>query len=150
MLPVPFHEKHEGLARTVAAHYPSLDYDDAVQEARIALWQAESHYDPTRGSEVVFARRVIENRLRTLAVKPRLRAIDVDPSWCDVDRHSHDDLDAAVSRLPLSWQRDVDLVYGLRGSAFPVHIVAALQGVTKQAVSTRVRKALAQLKGYLQ
>ena len=145
-----FHEKHRGLARTIAAKYRHLEYEDAVQEATIALWRAGEHYDPSRGSEAAFACKVIHNALRN--TKPQRDCASHEPHeavWWDKDNHKYEDLEAALQRLPLSWQKDVDLVYGLRGPAFPLSIVATLQGTCKQAVHSRVQKATAKLKEYL-
>lgn len=47
--------EHEGLARILAkpykwcANYGSCDADDVIQEARIAIWEAESTFDPNQG-----------------------------------------------------------------------------------------------------
>jgi RNA polymerase sigma factor (sigma-70 family) len=48
-------ERHEGLIRWVAGRYrnrlpPGLEWDDLLQEGRLALLRARKHFDPARGS----------------------------------------------------------------------------------------------------
>jgi RNA polymerase sigma factor (sigma-70 family) len=56
--------KHRPLARHIASHYfiPGSEPEDVEQEALIALWEAASTYNPTKGTTFPTWARLIINR----------------------------------------------------------------------------------------
>jgi RNA polymerase sigma-70 factor (ECF subfamily) len=51
------------LAKRLLRRRPSADLEDAMQEARIAVWTQATRFDPARGDLGAFIYRVVHNRL---------------------------------------------------------------------------------------
>jgi RNA polymerase sigma-70 factor (ECF subfamily) len=126
------------------------DFDDALQDAMVGVWQAAPTYDPSRSSEATFIRMIVHHRMidrfRRNATKEKTISLDTAPDMipapmCIDDHDPH--LQAALTRLHPEDRELIELVV-IDGMT---HAEAArVTGVTASNVKSMVHRALNQLR----
>jgi RNA polymerase sigma factor (sigma-70 family) len=92
--PEALFESHLELALTIGRSFPipNSSVDESEQEARIALWQAASSFDPAKGDFAGFASIVVRNHLRNVFNSAKRRSVEITA----LDAPASDDPDAEI------------------------------------------------------
>lgn len=165
-----------GRCRTVGPAF-GLDPDDLAQDVFLKLTKWAGWYDPARVTPTTFAGMVIGSVVGWRMQPRRRRAkagfvvlqgsvpvgagetngidlaadpLGVDPSDAAAERELIERLPEAVRMLPRKEREAVRRVFGLgRRKAVKQAVIAAAEGVTREAVSARKVKALVKLRAML-
>lgn len=78
-LPETLFESHLDLALKIGRSFsiPNSSVDECEQEARIALWQAATSFDPAKGEFAGFASVVVRNHLRNAFNSAKRRGVEI-------------------------------------------------------------------------
>jgi RNA polymerase sigma factor (sigma-70 family) len=87
-------ESHLELALKIGRSFPipNAALDESEQEARIALWQAASSFDPAKGDFAGYASVVVRNHLRNVFNSAKRRSVEITA----LDATASDDPDAEI------------------------------------------------------
>lgn len=93
-------EDHISLAKWVANQYPRVDFDDAVQEACLALLRAVERFDPSRGVTFSsFATPALHRAVQRFAARFASPAVTLPYGWRS-PRHRRPRHDRAAHAVP--------------------------------------------------
>jgi RNA polymerase sigma-70 factor (ECF subfamily) len=131
----------------------SDDFDDAMQDSLLAVWQAAPHFDRSRGAETTFIgtiiRRLMISRWQKASSKgPRisLEAQHVEPFETSVHPEVDHRLMLALDRLDPSQRTLVELAV-IRGKTHAQ--IARATGMSPKEVKYSIRRALNRLRNDL-
>jgi RNA polymerase sigma-70 factor (ECF subfamily) len=128
------------------------DFEDAMQEAMLALVRAAPRFDPSRGAPTTFIATVVRRHMISRWHKADRRAVFLshDPtddreagSADSTDRHNEHQLHSALRRLQPQERELLELK--IVGGKTPAQI-AQTTGLALQTVRRRINRALTQLR----
>src|SRR5690349_4488944 len=129
------------------------EFDDAMQDSLLALWQAAPHFDPSRGAETTFigtiVRRLMIDRWRKAAARGPRISIEAEHPEPEQDSVRHDpnhQILKALSRLGTEERTLVELAV-IRGQTHAQ--IAQATGVARKSVKRIIHRALVRMRNDL-
>jgi len=143
--------------------FASADWDDAVQDALVALWRAAGNFDPARGAEKAYVSAVVGNRVSDLCRRSasRVRPATLAAEPMDARSAEDDGLHGGLGRSANDMADDVSAVLGRIDPAHR-HLVelavlhekthkeiSMLTGLPLGTVKSKIARTLARLRADL-
>jgi RNA polymerase sigma factor (sigma-70 family) len=100
-LPETLFESHLDLALKIGRSFsiPNSSVDECEQEARIALWQAATSFDPAKGEFAGFASIVVRNHLRNAFNSAKRRGVEIAALDAPASSDPEAEIDSAKNSL---------------------------------------------------